>query len=230
MIRAILLDMDGVLIDSERHWHSIEGSWLRSVIPGWQDEHQKECIGLSMSGLYEMLKHKYGLSMTFDSFRLAYMDLAESIYQKSADLMPGCRDFLDVARAADVKLAVVSSSPKPWIQIIVDRFRIADYFCELVSADDVGGIGKPNPAVYLYAAEKVSVSSSDCAAIEDSENGILSAHRAGMRCVGFRNGWNDAARMDLADRIIHGFSREALHFILAGPSDCPSWPGRADAT
>jgi len=208
--------MDGVLIDSERHWHSIEGSWLRSVIPGWKDEHQKECIGLSMSGLYEMLQQKYGLSMPFDSFRLAYMDLAESIYQESADLMPRCRDFLNAARAADMKLAVVSSSPKAWIQIIVDRFEIADYFCELVSADDVGGIGKPNPDVYLYAAERVSESRAHCAAIEDSENGILSAHRAGMRCIGFRNGWNDAARMDLADRIIHGFSTEALHAIRNG--------------
>jgi len=216
MIRAILLDMDGVLIDSERHWHSIEGAWLRSVIPGWQDEHQKECIGLSMSGLYEMLQLKYGLSMSFDSFRLAYMDLAESIYRTGADLMPRCREFLNAARTANMKLAVVSSSPKAWIQIIVDRFEIADYFCELVSADDVGGIGKPNPDVYLYAADRVSESPAHCAAIEDSENGILSAHRAGMRCIGFRNGWNDAARMDLANQIIHGFSSKALASIRNG--------------
>jgi HAD superfamily hydrolase (TIGR01509 family) len=218
MIRAVLLDMDGVLIDSERHWHSIEGAWLRSVIPGWQDEHQKECIGLSMSGLYEMLQVKYGLSMTFEDFRLAYMSLAESIYRESADLMPQCRVFLNAARAAGVKLAVVSSSPKPWIQTIVRRFDIAGYFCKLVSADDVGGIGKPDPAVYLHAADQLSEAPSHCAAIEDSENGILSAHRAGMRCIGFRNGWNDPARMDLAHQIIHGFSEAALQSILAWPT------------
>jgi len=214
MIRAVLLDMDGVLIDSERHWHSIEGAWLKSVIPGWQDEHQKECIGLSMSGLYEMLQFKYGLSMAFEDFRLAYMSLAESIYRESADLMPYCRAFLDAASTAGVKLAVVSSSPKPWIQTIVNRFDIADYFCKLVSADDVGGVGKPDPAVYLHAAAQISESPAHCAAIEDSENGILSAHRAGMRCIGFRNGWNGAARMDLAHEIIHGFSEAALQSIL----------------
>jgi HAD superfamily hydrolase (TIGR01509 family) len=218
MIRAVLLDMDGVLIDSERHWHSIEGAWLRSVIPGWQDEHQKECIGLSMSGLYEMLQLKYGLAMVFEDFRLAYMSLAESIYQESADLMPHCRTFLNAARRAGVKLAVVSSSPKPWIQIIVNRFEIEDYFSKLVSADDVRGIGKPDPAVYLHAADQLSESPAHCAAIEDSENGILSAHRAGMRCIGFRNGWNDAARMDLAHQIIHGFSETALQSILALPT------------
>jgi HAD superfamily hydrolase (TIGR01509 family) len=210
--------MDGVLIDSERHWQAIEGAWLRSVIPGWLDEHQKECIGLSMSGLYEMLQLKYGLSMTLESFRLAYTALAESIYQKNADLMPHCREFMDAARSAGVKLAVVSSSPKPWIQIIVNRFNISGYFCKLVSADDVGGVGKPDPAVYLHAAEQLSESPAHCAAIEDSENGILSAHRAGMRCIGFRNGWNDTASMDLADQIMHGFSAAALHSILIQPA------------
>jgi|SRR6185295_6453436 len=213
-VRAILLDMDGVLIDSERHWHSIEGSWLRSVIPGWLDEHQKECIGLSMSGLYDMLRLKFGLSMTLDDFRLAYMSLAESIYSERAELMPHCKVFLDAARVSGVKLAVVSSSPKPWIQTIVDRFEIADYFCKLVSADDVGGIGKPDPAVYLHAAEVISEIPANCVAIEDSENGILSARRAGMRCIGFRNGLNEGQRMDLADHIIEGFSEAALLSIL----------------
>jgi HAD superfamily hydrolase (TIGR01509 family) len=216
MFQAVLLDMDGVLIDSERHWHSIEGAWLRSVIPGWEDEHQKECIGLSMAGLYEHLHFKYGLPMMFADFRVAYMDLAESIYREKSGLMPRCEEFLESTRRSGLKLAVVSSSPKAWIQTIVDRFHIADYFCELVSADDVGGIGKPDPAVYIHAAIKLSVVPSACIAIEDSENGLLSARRAGMKCVGFRNGLNDSQSMDLAHQVIEGFSVEALRSILNG--------------
>jgi len=214
MVRAILLDMDGVLIDSERHWHAIEGAWLRSVIPGWIDEYQKECVGLSMLGLYEMLCVRHDLPMAFPDFRQAYVELATAIYQERAELMPRCLDFLQAARKSGTKLAVVSSSPKEWIRIIVDRFEIADYFSRLVSADDVGGIGKPDPAVYLHAAAELSVIPSDCIAIEDSENGVLSAVRAGMYCVGFRNGMNDAHNLDRAHQIMEGFSEAAFHSLV----------------
>jgi len=214
MVRAILLDMDGVLIDSERHWHSIEGAWLRSVIPGWIDEYQKDCVGLSMSGLYDMLRLKHSLSMPFPDFRQVYVELATAIYQERAELMPNCREFLQAARSSGVTLAVVSSSPKDWIRIIVDRFRIAGYFSRLVSADDVGGVGKPDPAVYLHAANKLEVAPKDCVAIEDSENGVLSAVRAGMQCVGFRNGLNDAYNLNHAHQIIKGFTEAALHSLL----------------
>src|SRR6185295_9378301 len=132
MTKAILLDMDGVLIDSERHWHTIEGEWLRTVIPGWSDSHQKECVGLSMSGLHEMLRGKHNLSMAFSDFRDAYMNLAQSIYTEKAALMPRCEEFLESSRYAGLKLAVVSSSPKEWIQIMVRRFGIEGYFCTLV--------------------------------------------------------------------------------------------------
>src|SRR5215510_5564878 len=122
MTRALLLDMDGVLIDSERHCHSIEGAWLRSVIPGWNDSNQKECVGLSMSGLHDMLRDKYDFPMAFPDFKDAYVDLAESIYRDKADLMPHCQEFLESSRSAGMKLAVVSSSPKAWIEIMVRRF------------------------------------------------------------------------------------------------------------
>jgi len=219
MVRAILLDMDGVLIDSERHWHAIEGAWLRSVIPGWIDAYQKECVGLSMLGLYEMLCVRHGLSMTFSDFQQAYIELATAIYVEHADLMPSCMDFLRAARKSGTKLAVVSSSPKEWIRTIVDRFQLEDYFSGLVSADDVGGIGKPDPAVYLHAAAELSEIPSDCLAIEDSENGVLSAVRAGMHCVGFRNGLNDGQNLDRAHQIMKGFSEAAFHSLVR--QQCP---------
>ena len=214
MVRAILLDMDGVLIDSERHWHAIEGAWLRSVIPGWIDAYQKECVGLSMLGLYEMLSLRHDLSMSFPDFRQAYMELATAIYKDHAELMPRCMDFLQAARRSGTKLAVVSSSPKEWIRTIVDRFEIANYFSRLVSADDVGGIGKPDPAVYLHAAAELSEIPYDCVAIEDSENGVLSAVGAGMQCVGFRNGLNDGQNLERAHRILEGFSEAAFHSLV----------------
>ena len=81
-------------------------------------------------------------------------------------------------------------------------------------AGDVGGVGKPVPAVYLHAAAELSEIPSDCIAIEDSENGVLSAVRAGMYCVGFRNGMNDAHNLDRAHQIMEGFSEAAFHSLV----------------
>jgi beta-phosphoglucomutase-like phosphatase (HAD superfamily) len=84
----------------------------------------------------------------------------------------------------------------------------------LVSADDVGGIGKPDPAVYLHAAAELSQIPADCVAIEDSENGVLSAVRAGMHCVGFRNGMNDGHNLNQAHQIMRGFSEASFHSLV----------------
>jgi beta-phosphoglucomutase-like phosphatase (HAD superfamily) len=73
-----------------------------------------------------------------------------------------------------------------------------------VSAEEVGGEGKPSPAIYLYTAQRLGVDPARCVVAEDSRNGVLAARAAGMYCIGLRNGFNDDQDLSEANIIVNG--------------------------
>ena len=89
---------------------------------------------------------------------------------------------------------------------MLQRFNLRESFKVVVSADELAGEGKPSPAIYLHTANRLGVRPDRCIAIEDSYNGVLSAKRAEMFCIGFRNGFNDEQDLSNADVIIHHFA------------------------
>jgi HAD superfamily hydrolase (TIGR01509 family) len=129
--------------------------------------------------------------------------MANQIYGQKVSLMPGFQESLSMLRANRVPVALASSSPMSWINIVLDRFDLSHAFDVVVSADELDGRGKPSPAIYLHTASKLGVKPEKCLVIEDSMNGVLSAKNAGMFCVGFRNGFNEEQDISRADIIIH---------------------------
>lgn len=203
--KAVIFDMDGVIVDSELHWKSLEGFFLQSLVPTWTSQDQSRIIGLSLDHLYAMLRDEYGVTASQDDFLEEYHGMAAGIYRDKAGLLPGFRETLDRLLAAGKPLAIASSSPRKWIRMVVDKFDLHDPFPVIVSAEQVGGRGKPAPDIYRYTAEKLSVKPEDCVVIEDSKNGALSAKNAGMFCIGIRNGFNDEQDLSAADVVIEGF-------------------------
>jgi len=203
--KAIIFDMDGVIVDSELHWKSLEGFFLESLVPGWTPADQSKIIGLSLDNLYAMLRDTYGMKESQEAFLLEYHKMAAGIYQDKASLLPGFRDLLDTLLQSRIPLAIASSSHRSWIEMVLVKFNLHSAFPVVVSAQEVGGRGKPAPDIYLYTAEKLSVKPEDCVVIEDSKNGVLSAGNAGMFCVGIRNGFNEEQDISAADVIIEGY-------------------------
>src|SRR5437868_6145101 len=185
---AVIFDMDGVIVDSELHWKSLEGYFLQSLVPGWTTSDQRRIIGLSLNNTYRLLRDEYGLSHDEQNFLAQYHAMAAQIYREKAQLIPGFRETLARLMEKDVPLALASSSPRSWIEIALAKFDLRGAFRVVVSAEEVGGRGKPAPDIYLYTAEQLGVKPERCTVIEDSKNGVLSAKNAGMYCVGFRNG------------------------------------------
>ena len=89
---------------------------------------------------------------------------------------------------------------------MLERFSLRNSFQVVVSADELHGQGKPSPAIYLLTAKRLGIRPQRCVAIEDSQNGVLSAKNAEMFCVGFRNGFNNEQDLSRADMIIHHFA------------------------
>ena len=222
--QAVIFDMDGVIVDSELHWKSLEGFFLQSLVQGWDAEAQSKIIGISVHDLYKMLVQEYGLHKSEDEFLALYDDMAREIYNERVSLLPGFLELFHTLQETGLPLALASSSPQSWIDMVLDRFDLRGAFHVIVSADQLEGEGKPSPAIYLLTARKLGVLPGRCVVIEDSMNGVISAKRAGMYCIGLRNGFNEEQDISAADIVVEGFSSLPISLLL-DPALHPTGPG-----
>ena len=214
MLKAIIFDMDGVLLDSEVAWPEIEFERYSKLIDGWTREEHRNLTGLSLNDSYRMFRERYGLDMTWEEYSDFYRKAAEDVYCHRCNLIPGCLDLLTRLKENGIPMGLASSSPNYWLEMAFNRFPIAQYFDCVVGADDVDGHGKPSPAVYEEAVRRLDLQPGECAAIEDSYNGLLSARRAGLFTIGFRNGYNGEADFSDADMEMEGFTRKNRKRLL----------------
>lgn len=198
-MKAVIFDMDGVIVDSEAQWKAVEAEFFRATVTGWKDEHNDRITGLGVEDLHRFLVKEYDLTMGKVEF-LAHCDVsALKVYRDRVDCSEG---FLELARHLKhrgIRTGIASSSPERWIRIVVERFELTPLLDTIVSADDVGGRTKPLPDIYLEAAARLDVPPGECLAIEDSSIGVLAAKRAGMKIAGFRTAHNEGQDLSGAD-------------------------------
>lgn len=218
--KAVILDMDGVIVDSEHQWKQIERPFFQEIVPGWTEEDFERIVGLGVMDLYCLLVKEYRMAMPQDRFLQRCSDVAEEVYCRRVCLAPGIEHFLSELEKQDLPVALASSSSRPWIKMVLDRFELHSRFKATVSVDDVGGEGKPAPAIYYRARAMLGVCAENCLAVEDSFYGVLAAKRADISCVvGFRNGGNAEQDLSLADFEVSGFGE--LHERLWGGAKKP---------
>jgi HAD superfamily hydrolase (TIGR01509 family) len=197
--------MDGVVVESESHWKIFERDFLPSLLPSWSQADQRNILGLGLDDLYTLLSSEYRLQQTRDQFVRWYHERAKEIYGQRVSLTEGFSDLLSLLNQHRILVGLESSSPRNWIDLVLNRFGLQDSFQVVVSADEVEGKGKPEPTIYLLTSQRLGVPAARCIAVEDSKNGVLSAKQAGMFCIGLRNGLNEEQDLSQADLIIHCF-------------------------
>lgn len=203
MVKAIIFDMDGVLVDSEP-LHHFSGkqvfSRLGIVI---SDEEYQTFTGTSSHHMWEIIRQRYGLNQCLQD--LVDMSRANFFNCLLADetltALDGVNALLSDLQQSGFKLAVASSSPLRVIEHIVERFGFDKFFTVLVTGDDVEN-SKPAPDIFLLAAKLLGVSPDQCVVMEDSYNGVTAAKNAGMKCIGFRNSNSGNQDLGQADVVI----------------------------
>jgi HAD superfamily hydrolase (TIGR01509 family) len=168
---------------------------------------------MSISEIYDHLKSRYNIQMEKMEFLGAYDEMAVDIYKKYSNLLPNVLDLLFLLRDEGYTLALASSSPRFWVSMAVERFELEQFFKVTVSASEIGCKGKPAPDIYLFTAEQIGKEPTNCLAIEDSRNGVISAKEAGMKCIGLRNGFNEEQDLSQADLVINNFQHLTLDVI-----------------
>ncbi len=213
-MKSIIFDMDGVLIDSERHWKKAELGFFNKLLPEWTKEDQQKIIGINVHDTYRILKTDYGLAIDEDTFISQVKKIALTIYREKASLLPGVIDLLMDIKQRDIPTALASSSLTEWIESVLQRFGLRHYFKFLISAENLDEKGKPAPDIYLHTAKRLGVEPKQCVVIEDSRHGVMAAKSAGMMCIGLRNGFNNPQDLSSADMELKGFTPENSQIIL----------------
>lgn len=183
---AVLFDMDGVLVDSEDYWVTFESETLFPDAVPDHDVDLNETSGMNFREIYDYLDAEYDTAISRAEWIERFDEMAREVYTDRVSLLPGLDALLTDLRERGVTVAVVSSSPRTWIDLVLDRFDLTDAFDAVVSAEDIEGASKPAPDVYEHAAWTVGEEPDACVAVEDSENGVTAADRANMTVVAYR--------------------------------------------
>lgn len=186
MIKAILFDMDGVLLDSEWiYLHSLKKLLKKMGIDANINE-LAVVVGMKMEAISEMLIHHYPIPYTVEELS-DYQDAAfdEEVACCKLEPMAGLLDFLKLLKQNQMKIALASSSESSWIRQVLEALEIGEYFDLIVSGEMVTH-SKPHPEIFLKAAELLGVRKEECLVIEDSVNGICAGKAAGMKVIGYK--------------------------------------------
>ncbi len=214
LTRAVIFDMDGVIIDSEPLWRKATINGFNEFGVEFTEDDCKKTTGMRLN---EVIKywHKLFPEQLHEQNRVNKVIINNLILLINSEgkAMPGLNELLDHIRGLNLKVGLSTSSDIILIETILNKLQIRHYFDAIVSAQNLR-YGKPHPEVYLTCAEKLHVHPMDCMVIEDSINGIISGKAAQMNVIAIPDPEHkNNVKFNLADGII-GHLTEAKDFII----------------
>lgn len=233
MIEAVIFDVDGVLVDSyAAHFESWKQLGLETGVTLTEEEF-KESFGLRSRDVVRRWKVSdtsisisaggngdKGMRPLTDT-EVQRLDrrkerIFREILEKDFPGMDGALELIEALAAEKIKIAVGSSAPKENVDLVLNRLGVRDHVQVVVTGEDVQR-GKPDPQVFLLAAERLGVPPDRCVVIEDAVPGIEAARSAGMKAVALVSTGRDAATLRAAgpDRVVHAL-RELSPAALRG--------------
>ena len=220
---AVIFDMDGVLVDSEPIHYEIEKMLFAKLGMLVPEEVHQSYLGAAGDFMYSDLKSRFGLSETVkelveidEAFRCDYFNRLSMV-----SLNEGVFNLLNEIKLAGLKLAVATSSSSEIVKILMNRCEITSFFDAIVTTNEAGK-SKPEPDVYLLAAQKIGVAPENCIVFEDSPNGFNAAKSAGMFCVVIQTNSvfvKELSKADFLIRTFSGFTLNRLYEIFS--VNCP---------
>ena len=211
--RAVIFDMDGVLLDSEPlHYQALSRVLTREGYT-WTVADNERLLGTTVEDSFRIIDEMVHLRLPREYFLTTYEAEALALLQGPLEPSAGVVSSIDMLAERGLCLAVASSSRRSWIDATLRSLGIAGRFSVVVSGDEVAN-GKPAPDIYLRAAGLLNMAPEVCTAVEDAPNGLLSARSAGMRVVAVRTPYTKNLDLSQADVVID--SLEELSLVNLG--------------
>ncbi len=213
-INAIILDMDGVLVDSEPYHVQSFKIMMDELKLDYDDSIVHSFIGHSIESNIQSINEQFMRGRELDlKEAVAYRDKLYLYLIKQADLkpLPGIFDLFETCRNKNITLALASSSIREQVEVILAKlsrngWNLNTIFTSIVTGDDVKK-RKPSPDIYQKTVININIPAKDCLAIEDSPAGVQSAKSAGLHCIALKSVFFDASKLKSADLLVDNINQ-----------------------
>ncbi|WP_288243683.1 HAD family phosphatase [uncultured Chryseobacterium sp.] len=205
-LKAVLFDMDGVIVDTEPlHRKAYFKTFDKLGIEVSEDLYAS-FTGASTKRVCDTLIETFHLVQTFEEIAKIKRDYFKDYFynDEEFDLIPGVKDLIKHYYESGITLILASSATMTTIDMVFEKFELEKYFSGKISGADLKE-SKPHPEVFLLAAEMAGQPAENCMVIEDSTNGILAAHRAKIFCAAYRSPHSKNQDYTLADTVVSDY-------------------------
>ncbi len=207
MKKAILFDMDGVIVDTEPLHHKAYFQMFSHFNLPVNEELYQTFTGQSTQNICNFLVENFDLKVSSDDLIQKKRAFFKHYFDNDPDftLLPGVKDLIEYFFRNDKKLILASSASMNTINWVFDRFELHPFFKGKISGADLME-SKPHPEIFIKAAEMAQEPIENCMVIEDSTNGIKAANAAGIYCVAYKSPHSKNQDYSLANQIIEQFA------------------------
>lgn len=222
---ALVLDMDGVIVDTEPLYIRVDALVCRELGVDVDEAEFERCVGQRAQEMWAELRERLGLPASVDEL----LARASALHREIADAgeqpppVPGALELIRDLHRRRIPVAVASSTPSIAVDRVLDRLAVRELIAARIGGDQVVR-AKPDPEIYLRAADAVGLPPACCVAIEDSVPGVAAARASGMACVGLRNPHYESLDLSHATAVVDSLleldvERLARLVPLRGPHD-----------
>ena len=222
MLRAIIFDFNGILVDDEPiHLEMFRKVLQEEGLSLSEKDYYGRYLGMDDRGCFKAVFKEHGRAL--DEASLAKLIQRKASYYRASIVertvvFPGVKKLVPEL-SAHLPLAVASGALRDEIELILQRATLRSYFQVIVSAEDVSE-GKPHPEIFTKALAGLNrtapkdkpIRSSECLVVEDSREGILAAHRAGIKCLAVTNS-HPAGALRRADAVVNSLEEVTISFL-----------------
>jgi HAD superfamily hydrolase (TIGR01509 family) len=212
-MRAVIFDMDGLLIDSEKVYWAVGRQMAKEFGKTVTDQTLGSMMGRAPLESIAIYARDLGLTQTPHELLEVRESRVLHAMRGGIEPMPGLLEALELLKPSH-KLAIATSAPGRFVEVAMQSLKIREYFQAIQTSDDIVN-GKPNPEIYIKAMAKLGAAPSECFVLEDSSNGSLAGKRSGAYVIAVpteHTHWQDFSFVDYRAKNLLDAAAHILNF------------------